>query len=105
MTDHVFGGMTRPPTVGGVPQIVLAGLLILGIPVILLPLAFGLPFVLSIGGAILVVLLYLTARILCESDHHTFRYLELRMRLMATAPGRKLPGGLVTYSPAPLRKR
>lgn len=105
MTDHVFGGMTRPPTVAGVPQGIFAGLLIFTIMAMLVPLALGFSFVLSIGGAALGVLLYSTARILCESDHYTFRYLQIRVLLMIKAPGRKLNRGLTTYAPAPLRKR
>lgn len=105
MTDHVFGGMTRPPTVLGVPQGVFGGLLIFTILSMLAPLIFKLPFVLSLGGLALGALAYMTARILCESDHNFFRYLQVRVLLMIKAPGRKVGRGLRTYSKTPTRKR
>ena len=105
MTDFVFGGMTRPPTVGGVPQAVVAGLIILALGAILAPIAMGFSLLISAGGVGMVVLLYLTARLLCETDHYTFRYLEIRLRVALAAPGRKLARGILTFAPAPLRKR
>lgn len=105
MLDHVYGGMTRPPTVLGVPQGIFAGLLILSILSMLTPLIFKLPFILSIGGLAFGVLAYITARLLCEHDHNFFRYLQVRLLLSLKAPGRKVARGMRTYAKAPIRKR
>ena len=105
MTDHVYGGMTRPPTVLGVPQGFFAGLLIFTIMSILLPLILKMSFILSIGGVAFGVLAYITARLLCEHDHYFFRYLQVRSLLAIKAPGRKVGRGMRTYAKAPIRKR
>lgn len=105
MLDHVYGGMTRPPTVFGVPQGIFAGLLISTILLALSPLIFKMPFILSLGGIAIGGLGYFTARLLCEHDHNFFRYLQVRLLLALKAPGRKVARGMRTYAKAPIRKR
>lgn len=105
MLDHVYGGMTRPPTVFGVPQGIFAGLLIVTIFSMLIPLMFRMPFILSLGGIAFGVMAYITARLLCEHDQYIFRYLQVRLLLALKAPGRKVGRGMRTYAKAPTRKR
>lgn len=105
MSDHVYGGMTRPPTVAGVPQIVFAGLLIVSILAMVIPVLFRQPYILSLGGLAFGVLGYITVRFLCERDHNLFSYLYVRMLFNLKAPGRKLPGGMRTHAKSPTRKR
>lgn len=105
MTDHVFGGMTRPATVGGVPQVVFAALLISTVFSILIPVAFKWSFIWSVGGIGFGVLGYMTSRIVCERDPNTFQYLKVKALFWSAAGGRRIGKGMVTYSRFPIRKR
>lgn len=105
MTDHVFGGMTRPATVGGVPQIIFGVVLIATILSIIIPVMFKASFFYSIGGVGFGILTYMTARILCEKDPNTFEYLKVWFYFRLAAGGRKVGRGMVTFSKFPLRKR
>lgn len=105
MTDRVFGGMTRPATVGGVPQGVFGVLLIATILMVLTPVLLRFSFIWSIAGILFGVLGFMTCRIICERDPNTFEYVKVNFRFWLKARGRKVGKGLVTFSKAPIRKR
>ncbi|MDA5338880.1 VirB3 family type IV secretion system protein [Stenotrophomonas maltophilia] len=105
MTDHVFGGMTRPATVAGVPQLVFGVLLIVAILAIILPVLFRLSFIWSIGGAVFGVLGFMSARIVCADDPNAFEYLKVAFNFWRKAQGRIVARGIETFSASPLRKR
>jgi type IV secretory pathway VirB3-like protein len=105
MTDYVFGGMTRPATVAGVPQVVFGVLLIIAILSIIGPVLFRFSFIWSIGGGLFGVIGFMSARIVCERDPNTFEYLKVGFRFWIKTRGRAKGRGDETFSPAPLRNR
>ncbi|WNH54855.1 VirB3 family type IV secretion system protein [Stenotrophomonas oahuensis] len=105
MTDYVFGGMTRPATVAGVPQMVFGVLLIVAILSIIGPVLFGFSFIWSIGGALFGVIGFMSARIICERDPNTFEYLKVGFHFWLRTKGRSVGRGVETFSASPLRNR
>ncbi|MGV6941976.1 VirB3 family type IV secretion system protein [Stenotrophomonas maltophilia] len=105
MTDHVFGGMTRPPTVAGVPQMVFGVLLIIAILAIITPVLFRLSFIWSIGGGLFGAITFMSVRIICADDPNTFEYLKVSFNFWRKAQGRTVARGVETFSASPLRKR
>lgn len=102
--DRLFGGLTRPATVLGLP--IEALLLILGSTAIVFLISSMMQASLTIrlGVMGLGVVLYGVARLICLKDPRAFRYWGLMLSTKGTHRTRKhWQSG--SYSPVPHRKR
>lgn len=96
--DPLFGGMVRPVTVAGIPQVVLIGLLIGLIVGIWALLMVGAPLGVAAIWIALVAVLILGARVVSERDPNVFRYLYLWAITTWANPGKKRWGGNSSYA-------
>lgn len=103
-SDPLFGGLTRPATIMGLP--IEAAVAIGGGSTILFLLGFIFDvdffwklFALGIG-----VVLYAIARLICAKDPRAFRYLKLALETRAMHRTRE-QWGCGSYSPLNCRKR
>ncbi|MBS0174300.1 MAG: VirB3 family type IV secretion system protein [Nitrospira sp.] len=103
-SDPLFGGLTRPATLMGLPIEILV--IISGTSVIAFLICFMFDadvfwklFCLGLGGVA-----YAIARLICVRDPRAFRYLALALDTKALHRSRP-KWGCGSYSPMPFRKR
>jgi type IV secretory pathway VirB3-like protein len=103
-SDPLFGGLTRPATIMGLPieaAVIIAG----GSTVLfLMGFIFDVPFFWKAFPLGLGLVLYSIARLLCAKDPRAFRYLGLSLETKAMHRTRQR-WGCGSYSPLLCRKR